>query len=698
MPEQINHDYPEGFLPICHADMKHLGWDAPDFVYVSGDAYVDHPSFGTSIITRILEDAGYKVAILAQPDYKSCDAFREFGKPRLGFLVSSGNIDSMVAHYTVSKKRRNFDYYSPGGIMGKRPDRAVIVYSNRIREAYGDIPIILGGLEASLRRFAHYDYWDDKIRRSILIDSRADLLTYGMGENIILRIAELLAHGIPIKKIRDVRGSVWVGKDGDDVHYKVAAEFDYNEMKTDKRKYADAFNVQYQNQDSISGEAIVEHYDGKMLVQNPPMPPLTRSELDHVYSLPYMRDFHPSYKAAGGIPAIEEVKFSITHNRGCFGACNFCALAFHQGRTVCSRSIESVVEEAKKITQLPDFKGYIHDIGGPTANFRDAACDKQKTCGVCTNRRCLSPTPCKNLKVDHSEYLKLIEAVEAVPGIKKVFIRSGIRFDYLMLDKDDAFFRKLVRDNVSGQLKVAPEHCSQNVLSYMGKPDFSIYLAFRKKFFEITKECGKEQYIVPYLMSSHPGSTLKDALELALYLKKEGYAPEQVQDFYPTPGTASTVMYYTGINPLDGNSVYVATDYHEKQLQRALLQYNRPKNAALVREAIKECGREDLIGYGSDALIRPEKMEQSETQGKQPSMPLGNPPRKKNTQFTKNRPIKSNKPSSQYQSNTKNDNKNPTQAQNRSNDGNKYEHQKGKYTKNTAKPAYKSTYKKDKNK
>ncbi len=593
------------FLPLSRKDMEACGWDRPDFVYVTGDAYVDHPSFGVSIISRVLENAGYRVAILSQPDYKSCDAFREYGRPHLGFLVTSGNIDSMVAHYTAAKKKRSVDYYSPGGKMGRRPDRAVIVYCNRIREAYGDVPIIIGGLEASLRRFAHYDYWDNKVRRSVLVDSMADLLTYGMGEKILLRIAELLNKGVPIKKIRDVRGTVYLAKPEEPVHYPVAATYDYNDLKTDKRIYAEAFGVQYKNQDSINGQAICENYDGKLLVQNPPMPPLEREELDRVYALPYMRNYHPVYEKDGGVPGIEEVKFSLTHNRGCFGGCNFCALAFHQGRTVRSRSIKSVVEEARKITALPDFKGYIHDVGGPTANFRYPACDKQLKDGVCAARKCLAPKPCPNLKVDHTEYMHLIEEIEALPRVKKVFIRSGIRFDYLMADKNDAFFRKLVRDNVSGQLKVAPEHCSSAVLACMGKPNFEVYEGFRKKFFDITHEVGKEQYLVPYLMSSHPGSTVKDAIELALCLKKNGYAPEQVQDYYPTPGTASTVMYYTGINPLNMQPVYVATDYHEKQLQRALLQYNRPQNADLVREALTKAGRTDLIGHSADCLVRP---------------------------------------------------------------------------------------------
>ena len=629
------------FFPVTKKEIEERGWDAVDFVYVSGDAYVDHPSFGAAIICRVLEDKGFRIAFLSQPDYRSCEDFKRFGRPRLGFLVSAGNIDSMVAHYTAAKRKRTYDYYSPGGRMGKRPDRACIVYSNRIREAYGDVPIILGGLEASLRRFAHYDYWDDKVRRSILVDSRADILTYGMGEKIIARLAELLDRGIPIKKIRDVRGTVYMCAPGDKINYPVAATFDYNELKTDKRKYAEAFGVQYKNQDSINGRAICEMYDGKMLVQNPPMPPLEREELDRVYSLPFMRNYHPMYEGEGGVPAIEEVKFSITHNRGCFGACNFCALAFHQGRTVRSRSEQSVLREAEIIASMPDFKGYIHDVGGPTANFRYPSCDKQLKDGVCPSRKCLSPTPCKNLKVDHTEYLHLIERIEQIPKVKKVFIRSGIRFDYLMADKNDAFFRKLVKDNVSGQLKVAPEHCSSPVLRCMGKPDFEVYQGFRRKFFEITKSVGKEQYLVPYLMSSHPGSTLNDAIELALCLKRDKYAPEQVQDYYPTPGTASTVMYYTGINPLDMKPVYVVTDYYEKQLQRALLQYNRPENAPLVREALRRAGREDLIGFGEECLVRPEtgksggKSHKTVGQAKQGVAPSRNMPKTDKTRTEK---------------------------------------------------------------
>ena len=604
------------FLPVTPDEVRELGRDVPDFVYVCGDAYVDHPSFGAAIISRVLEAAGFVVAMLPQPDYKSCVDFKKFGKPRLGFLVSAGNIDSMVAHYTVSKKKRGNDYYSPGGKPGYRPDRAVIVYCNRIREAYGDVPIIIGGLEASLRRFAHYDYWDNKVRRSILVDSRADILEYGMGEATMLRVAELLEKGVPVKKIRDVRGTVYLASKGDKIHYEAASGYDgeqlpvgydYDELKTDKAAYADAFAVQYRNNDAITGKAIVEYYGDRMLVQNPPMPPLETEELDRVYALPYARDYHPMYEKDGGIPAIQEVKFSITHNRGCFGECNFCALTFHQGRSVRARSIESVVSEAKLISRMPDFKGYIHDIGGPTANFRHPACKKQLKYGVCTNRRCLFPEPCPNIDADHSEYVKLLDEVSSLPGIKKVFIRSGIRYDYMLADRDGTFFKKLVTEHTSGQLKVAPEHCTDHVLACMGKPKISVYDKFRKRFFEISRRAGLEQFLVPYLMSSHPGSRLEDAVELALYMKKIGLNPEQVQDFYPTPGTASTVMYYTGIDPLTGKEVYCPTDYREKQLQRALLQYYKRENAPLVREALIRCHREDLIGYGPDCLVRPEK-------------------------------------------------------------------------------------------
>ena len=595
----------KSFLPVNAADVGELGWSEVDFVYVSGDAYVDHPSFGVSIISRVLEAEGFRVAILAQPDYRSAEDFKRFGRPRLGFLVTSGNIDSMVAHYTVSKKKRSYDYYSAGGKMGNRPDRAVIVYCNRIREAYGDVPIIIGGLEASLRRFAHYDYWDDRVRRSILVDSRADLLTYGMGENILIRVAKLLDKGVPVRKIRDVRGTAYLSRRDEKINFEHIETEDYDVLKSDKEAYARAFAAQYRNTDSVRGKAIVEYYGDKMLVCNPPMPPLEREELDRVYSLPYARDYHPDYEAQGGVPAITEVKFSVTHNRGCFGACNFCAIAFHQGREVRSRSEESVLREARIIAEMPDFKGYINDVGGPTANFRYPSCKKQKESGVCPNRKCLSPTPCKNLEIDHTEYMHLLSEIERIPRVKKVFVRSGIRFDYLIYDEDDSFFRKLVRDHVSGQLKVAPEHCSDNALSMMGKPSVAVYERFRRKYFDLCREAGLEQYLVPYLMSSHPGATMKDAVEMALWLKKWGYSPEQVQDFYPTPGTISTVMYYTGIHPMTGKRVNVTTDYHEKQLQRALLQYSRPENANLVREALRLAGREDLIGNSPECLVRP---------------------------------------------------------------------------------------------
>ncbi len=589
------------FLPVTPEELH----GQPDFIVVTGDAYVDHPSFGTAIISRVLEAEGYSVAILPQPNYRSTDDFKRFGKPRLAFLVNSGNIDSMVAHYTVSKKRRNDDYYSPGGKAGYRPDRAVIVYCNRLREAYGDVPIIIGGVEASTRRFAHYDYWTDSVRRSILVDSRADILTYGMGENILRRLAFLLDKGVPIRKIRDVRGTVFMESREFCPHFESVFTGEYDDLKTDKKAYANAFKLQNENQDSFYGKALVEGYDNKILVQNPPMPPLTTKELDAVYALPYMRAYHPMYEKDGGIPAIQEVQFSITHNRGCFGNCNFCSIAFHQGRTVTSRSIESCVEEAKLLTTLPGFKGYIHDVGGPSANFRDNYCEKAQKAGVCKNKNCLTPTVCRNMKVDHTEYLELLKKIEAVPKVKKVFVRSGLRYDYMLADKNDAFFRKIVSDHVSGQLKVAPEHCSDGVLAMMGKPSIETYNRFQQKFYKITHELGKEQYLVPYLMSSHPGSTLHDAIELALYLKQNRINPEQVQDFYPTPGTASTCMFWTGIDPFTGKSVFVPREYEEKKMQRALLQWYKPDNYDTVRKALFRAGRQDLIGFGPDCLVKP---------------------------------------------------------------------------------------------
>ncbi|MBQ3153937.1 MAG: YgiQ family radical SAM protein, partial [Clostridia bacterium] len=579
------------FLPVTPEELH----GQPDFIIVTGDAYVDHPSFGTAIVSRVLEAEGYSVAIIPQPNYRSTEDFKRFGKPRLAFLVNSGNIDSMVAHYTVSKKRRNDDYYSPGRKAGYRPDRAVIVYCNRLREAYGDVPIILGGIEASTRRFAHYDYWTDSVRRSVLVDSRADMLTYGMGENILRRLAFLLDKGVPIRKIRDVRGTVFMESREFCPHFESVFTGEYDDLKTDKKAYANAFKLQNENQDSFYGKALVEGYDKKILVQNPPMPPLTTKELDAVYALPYMRAYHPMYEKDGGIPAIQEVQFSITHNRGCFGNCNFCSIAFHQGRTVTSRSIESCVEEAKLLTTLPGFKGYIHDVGGPSANFRDNYCEKAKKAGVCKNKNCLTPGVCRNMKVDHTEYLELLKRIEAIPKIKKVFVRSGLRYDYMLADKDDAFFRKIVADHVSGQLKVAPEHCSNGVLAMMGKPSIETYNRFQQKFYKITHELGKEQYLVPYLMSSHPGSTLHDAIELALYLKQNRINPEQVQDFYPTPGTASTCMFWTGIDPFTGKEVFVPRDYEEKKMQRALLQWYKPDNYDTVRKALFRAGRQDLI-------------------------------------------------------------------------------------------------------
>ena len=618
------------FLPIFADEIDYQ----PDFIIVTGDAYVDHPSFGTAIISRVLEAEGFSVAIIPQPDYKSKTDFMRFGKPRLAFLVNSGNIDSMVAHYTASKKRRNDDYYTPGGKIGKRPDRAVIVYCNRIREAYGDVPIIIGGLEASTRRFAHYDYWSNSVRRSILVDSRADMLTYGMGENILRRLAFLLDKGVPIRKIRDVRGTVFMESRDFKPHFDHIFCGEFNDIKSDNMAFASAFKIQSDNQDHIYGKAITEGYDEKLLVQNPPMAPLTRKELDAVYSLPYMRTYHPSYEKDGGIPGIEEVRFSITHNRGCFGGCNFCSIAFHQGRTVTSRSIESCVAEAEKIVEMPDFKGYIHDVGGPSANFRTNGCEKAKKYGVCKGKNCLTPSVCKNMQVDHTEYIELLKKIEAVPKVKKVFIRSGLRYDYILADKNPKFFKKLVNDHVSGHLKVAPEHCCNHVLKLMGKPPIEDYDKFKAKFAQLTKEAGKEQYIVPYLISSHPGSDLNSAIELALYLKKNNLNPEQVQDFYPTPGTASTCMFYTGIDPATLKPIYVARDYEEKQMQRALLQFARPANAPLVRKALKKAGREDLIGFGKECLVRPElpkHYEKTPAKGKNSSnrKPASNKPNQK---------------------------------------------------------------------
>ena len=605
----------KGFLPVTKDDMNARGWSQADFIYVSGDAYVDHPAFGAAIITRVLEHAGFKVAFLAQPDWHSTEDFMRFGRPRLGFLVSSGNIDSMVAHYTAARKKRSSDYYSPGGKFGLRPDRAVIVYCNRIREAYGDVPIIIGGLEASLRRFAHYDYWDDKIRRSILLDSQADLLSFGMGERSILEIAQRLDKGENIADIHDIRGTCYSVDVRETPYYGTECPSFENVCKS-KKEYAVSCRIQQDEQDFFRGKAVRQRHGSFMLVQNQPAIPLSQQELDKVYDLPYMRTYHPMYEAEGGVPGIEEVRFSIAHNRGCFGGCNFCSLAFHQGRYISVRSKESIVKEAKLLTQLPDFKGYIHDIGGPTANFRRPSCDSQEKRGLCKGKKCLAPTICPNLKSNHEEYLDILRTVRALPKVKKVFIRSGIRYDYMLADKDDSFFRELVAHHVSGQLKVAPEHCSAAVLDKMGKPHIEAYLEFSKRYFRYSKKEGKEQYLVPYLMSSHPGSTLKEAVELALFLKKIGIRPEQVQDFYPTPGTVSTCMFYTGLDPYTMKEVYVAKDPHEKAMQRALLQYFNPKNADLVREALRKAGRHDLIGYGDKCLIIPDKKSKTQFNGK----------------------------------------------------------------------------------
>lgn len=593
----------KGFLPVCRNDMRERGWEELDFLYITGDAYVDHPSFGHAIISRVLDAHGYKVGIIAQPDWHSIDDFTKLGRPRLGVLVTAGNIDSMVNHYTAAKKRRSEDFYSPGKKAGLRPDRATIVYCNRIREAFGNIPVLIGGVEASLRRFAHYDYWDDKVRRSILFDSRADILMYGMGERQIVEIADCLASGMSVDEITYIHGTCYISKT-DDIFESVKIP-SYEECAEKKEKYAEACKMQFVEQNPYIGKTLIQEHSGRYLVQNPPAEPLTRDELDRVYELDYMREPHPMYKDKGGIAAIEEVRFSITSSRGCFGGCNFCALSFHQGRIVTSRSQQSIINEAKMLTKNPDFKGYIHDVGGPTANFRRSACDKQLTKGACSNRQCLFPKPCPNLKCDHSEYLSLLRKLRSIDGIKKVFIRSGIRFDYVMCDKDGSFLRELCEHHVSGQLKVAPEHISDNVLKYMGKPENSVFERFSDRFYKTNEKIGKKQYLVPYLMSSHPGSTLNDAINLAQYLKKHGLNPEQVQDFYPTPGTVSTCMYYTGIDPMTGKSVYVPKTPKEKAMQRALLQFAKPENHRIVEEALRAAGREDLIGYGTNCLIRP---------------------------------------------------------------------------------------------
>ena len=590
------------FLPINAKECKSHGWNTVDFVYVTGDAYVDHPSFGVAIISRVLENEGFRVAILSQPNWKKDSDFTQFGTPRLGFLVTAGNIDSMVAHYTAAKRIRRDDVYTPGGKAGKRPDRAVTVYSKIIKRLYPDSPLIIGGLEASLRRFAHYDYWADKIMPSVLIDSGADLLIYGMGEKQIAEIAHRLDSGERISSLTDIKGTCYA-VDVRNTPYKGVEVPSLENCIGSKKEYAKSVRVEQDEQDHIRGRAVRQRHGKLMLVQNEPMPPLETVELDKVYSLPYMRAYHPSYEPLGGVPGIEEVRFSITHNRGCYGGCNFCSIQFHQGRYVTSRSKESIINEAKLITKMPEFKGYIHDIGGPTANFRRPSCDIQLSKGLCKGKKCLAPKPCPNLIADHSEYLDILRSVRSLPNIKKVFIRSGIRYDYLLQDKDDTFFKEMVKYHVSGQLKVAPEHCSAAVLDKMGKPHIEAYIEFSKRYFSYTDSAHKEQYLVPYLMSSHPGSTLDDAVELACFLKKNHIRPEQVQDFYPTPGTISTCMFYTGLDPYTMEPVYVAKTPHEKALQRALLQYYDPKNRELCEEALRKAHRQDLIGNGKNCLI-----------------------------------------------------------------------------------------------
>lgn len=596
------------FLPLSKDEMNQMGWDRPDFVYVIGDAYVDHSSFGCAIISRILESRGYKVAIISQPDWKDENSVCTFGEPRLGFLVSAGNMDSMVNHYSVSKKRRKEDAYTPGGAAGRRPDYATIVYCNLIKKTYKKTPILIGGIEASLRRLAHYDYWSNKFKRSILLDSGADLLMYGMGEHAVIEIADALNSGLSVSDITFVRGTVYKTRDLDSVYEGIALP-SYDEMLNDRLQYAESFRVQYQNTDPYVAKPLIEKYgENRYIVQNPPALPLSTREFDDIYELPYMRTYHPSYEKAGGVPALSEIKFSLTSNRGCFGGCSFCALTFHQGRIVQCRSHDSLIREAKQMIQDPDFKGYIHDVGGPTANFRKAACDKQLSKGVCPNKQCLFPKPCNNLKVDHSDYIALLRKLRNLTGVKKVFVRSGIRFDYVLADNNNQFLEELCKYHISGQLRVAPEHVADGVLELMGKPHNDVYMEFVKKFKLINQKIGKEQYLVPYLMSSHPGSGLKEAITLAEHIRDLGYTPEQVQDFYPTPSTISTCMYYTGVDPRTMKKVYTPQNPHEKAMQRALIQYRRPENYDLVKEALLKCGRGDLIGFDKHCLIPPRKM------------------------------------------------------------------------------------------
>lgn len=609
--DKFDYEYDDGFLPLNREEMELKGWEQPDFVYVIGDAYVDHPSFGHAIISRMLELYGYKVAIISQPDWKNPVSIDIYGRPRLAYLVSAGNMDSMVNHYSVSKRKREHDSYTPGGVMGKRPDYATVVYCNLIRRKYKDVPIIIGGIEASLRRLAHYDYWSNRIKHSILIDSQADILIYGMGERAVVEVAEALDSGIKAKDICFVEGTAYRTGSMENIYDYIGLP-SYDELKADKQSYAKSFKIQYENTDHYTAKTLVEKYNDHMyVVQNKPAAPLTENEMDRVYSLPYKRTYHPSYEACGGVPAISEVKFSLVSSRGCFGGCSFCALTFHQGRIIQTRSDKSILQETEKMVWEPDFKGYIHDVGGPTANFRSKACEKQEKYGVCKNKQCLFPKPCESLRVDHSSYLELLRKLRRLPNVKKVFIRSGIRFDYLMADENDEFFYELCKYHVSGQLKVAPEHVSDNVLRKMGKPSNDVFKSFCDKYKRINDELGMKQYMVPYLMSSHPGSTMKDAVWLAEYLRDLGYMPEQVQDFYPTPSTISTCMYYTGVDPRTMEEVYVPRSPHEKAMQRALIQYRNPKNYDLVHEALVAAKRTDLIGYDKKCLIRPRKNDEA---------------------------------------------------------------------------------------
>lgn len=610
------------FLPISKDDMEARGWYYCDFLLVTGDAYIDHPSFGTAIISRVLEDAGFRVAILSQPDFTSEADFLAMGRPRYAVLINAGNIDSMVAHYTAAKKRRHDDAYTPGGVGGKRPDRAVTVYSMLARRAFPDTPVIIGGIEASLRRFAHYDYWSDQVMPSVLSSSGADALMYGMSERTVIELAKNFKSGKKGNDLwRSIRGMGYFAHPGDEIPFPNVDCPSYEEVLADKAAYARSVKLQYDEADHVRGRAILQPHGKRIFVQNPPALPLSTAEMDKVYSLPYARTYHPSYEAQGGVPAIQEVQFSIIHNRGCFGACNFCALAFHQGRYIQSRSHESVVHEAEQIAKHPDFKGYIHDVGGPTANFRFPACKKQDAHGLCREKRCLFPQACGNLEADHRDYLSLLRKLRTVPGVKKVFVRSGLRYDYMMADDNDEFFLELVKYHISGQLKVAPEHMSDNALYYMGKPSFSIYEKFRERYTRINEKLGKKQYLVPYLMSSHPGATLDDAILLAEYLNQVGYMPEQVQDFYPTPGTLSTAMYYTELDPRTMKPVYVAKTAEEKAMQRALLQWRRPDKRLIVLAALKKAGREDLIGFGKECLIRPNRGERPAAKQKREDTP-----------------------------------------------------------------------------